>query len=373
MDAVALYDILLVIAVVTTVLASTPRSPSVPAAFRPVIGGMALLGTAALLGAAFGREPSASVVSSASFAFTTLGPLVAVALWWPTLPELRSFFGLFLAGAVCSSAYAVVIGPTVAGRRLGLASHPNSLGLACVLGTGVALGFALARRGRPRLGPSACAGILAVGLLASGSRAALLGMAAMVPAVALVSSRRRVALATAAVAVLTVGAVVLGTARAPVHQALGRIGGDRSTSESDAQRLDQLAGSLDRVKDNPLTGVGLQEAQAAHSVYLQAVVAAGPLGLVGLVLAIGGVLVATRRGIASGRTAGTKDGALMAGVTGAYIGYLVAGTFQNSLSDRTLWLFVAGTVALASGLTSAGRVRRSGDTRTVVSTARGEN
>jgi hypothetical protein len=46
---------------------------------------------------------------------------------------------------------------------------------------------------------------------------------------------------------------------------------------------------------------------------------------------------------------------LLAGLTAGYIGYLVAGAFQNSLSDRTVWVFVAGMLALSQLLREQGQ------------------
>ena len=44
------------------------------------------------------------------------------------------------------------------------------------------------------------------------------------------------------------------------------------------------------------------------------------------------------------------DRALLAGLAGGYVGYLVGAAFQNTLAERYVWLFVAGTLALAGGL-----------------------
>ena len=44
------------------------------------------------------------------------------------------------------------------------------------------------------------------------------------------------------------------------------------------------------------------------------------------------------------------DRALLAGLAGGYVGYLVGAAFQNTLAERYVWLFVAGTLALAGSM-----------------------
>jgi hypothetical protein len=79
-------------------------------------------------------------------------------------------------------------------------------------------------------------------------------------------------------------------------------------------------------------------------------VAAGPLGLIGLLVASASVLVAARASLAVEQEAESGDRALLVGLAGGYVGYLVAAAFQNSLSARYVWLYVAATLALARDL-----------------------
>jgi hypothetical protein len=349
---VPVSDFFVALAIIGMVLAPSCRRRQFPV---HITTGLGLLAAGSLLGAAFARQPAASAASTAAFLFTAGGPPLAMGMWRPTRQELRRFFLLLLAGAVGNALYALAVSPTVAGRRLGLSSHPNSLGLVCLLGIAIAAGVTLSGRRAARLVGPVSAAILGAGLVVSGSRAALLGVAAALLAVIWFSSRWTMALAPvgARLAALVGVAVLVGIATAPVHHGLVRLAGDPSTAESDAERIEQLVGSLHRVESAPLTGVGLHEAQAAHDIYLQAFVAAGPLGLLGLALVIRGILDAARQGMAH---AGLRpqDATLLAGLTAGYIGYLVAGAFQNSLSDRTVWVFVAGMLVLSRALIEHG-------------------
>lgn len=353
-----LCDVLLAVALVATAASPTLRRPLRDALDkRGVLAGLALITGGALLGTAFAADYGLSLLGTVGFFFATAGPVMALVLWAPSRNHLRWFCVLWLAGAVVSSLWAVLGGPTMVGRRLGLASHPNSLGLISALGTGVAFAFVLAGPRLLRWLAGVSCLVLVGGMWASGSRAALLAVVSAVPAVAVLSKRPRVAMFSGAAAAVVGAAVFVGVVHAPALGDVGRLLGDRSTVESDAGRLGQLGHSLDRIMDHPLTGDGFEFAPEVHSIYLQVVVAAGPLGLIGLAVATGSLLSAARRGIGDRHGPVTGDRVLLAGLAGGYIGYMVGAAFQNSLSERYLWLYVAGTLALAADL----RAERQGD------------
>ena len=346
-----LCDLMLAVAVAAT--AFSPRFSLRHLRTRDksgVLAGLALITLGGLIGSAFAADPAVSLLGTVGFFLTTAGVVGALLLWAPSRTHVRWFCGLWLAGAVVSALWAMLGGPTVAGRRLGLASHPNSLGLVCALGIGVAAAFVLAGPRMLRCLAGASCLVLVGGMLASGSRAALLGVVSAVLAVAVLSSRRQVVVCSAAAAAVVGGVVLLGVVQTAGLDDVGRLAGDRSTVESDAQRLGQLGHSLERIKDRPLTGDGFQSARETHSIYLQVLVAAGPLGLIGLVGASGSLLVAARREITAEGAAVTGDHALLAGLAGGYVGYLIGAAFQNTLSERYVWLYVAGALALAGGL-----------------------
>lgn len=353
-----LCDLLLAVAILGTVASRAfGRRRLDVSGYGGVLAGLALITCGGLLAAGLTPATGASLLGTFTFVFTTAGLVAALALWAPSRSQVRWFCALWLAGAVASSLWALLGTAAVAGRRFGLASHPNSLGLVCVLGTGLALGFALSARGKglPRYFAGASWLTLMGALFSSGSRAALLGVVSALPGLAVFSSRRGLVLLTTITTTAAVGAAVLvGVLHTPSQGHLGRFLGDPSTAESDALRVGQLARSLDRVAEHPVTGAGFEYAGEAHSIYLQVLVAAGPLGVIGLVVASWSVLVAARRGMGSQCETMSGDRGLLAGLAGGYVGYLVAAVFQNSLSARYVWLYVAVTLALARELHYSG-------------------
>ena len=184
-------------------------------------------------------------------------------------------------------------------------------------------------------------------LMASGSRAALVGLLVAGVTVLVLSGRVRLAIRAAMVA-STVGVLVLTSALHLSGTGLDRLFGNASASRSDAERVGKLVNSYDRFAAHPLTGEGFEFAQEAHNVYLQVLVAAGPLGLVGLVVVVSFTLSGILRSRRRPGTRATGDRALLAGLGAGYVGYLAAGAFQNILWDRYLWLYVAAAVTLAA-------------------------
>jgi O-antigen ligase len=140
-----------------------------------------------------------------------------------------------------------------------------------------------------------------------------------------------VALAAVAVLLATTDATPLGR-----HNAIQRSIGDATSAASDRERLPQIESSLRTIAGQPLTGAGFEDVLDAHNVYVQLWAGAGVLGLFGFLLAAGTVL---RAGCRPRR--GTPPHLLSSAFVAGYAGYLVAGTVQNFLWERYLWLHVA--------------------------------
>lgn len=355
-SALALSDVAVIIAVGLTlaslVARRRPDATAIPAGPLAGLGAIALGGVVATIHAS---DPSTGLAGVTTFVLGSAGPVVAMALWSPTRPQLRWFTSLWLAGAVTSALWAILVGPAVFGRRAGLTTHPNHLGIVCVLATGLALGMLVTRARQARAPALVALPPLLAALVLSGSRAAVVGVVAVVVAMAWLCRRFRLALRALAV-VVAFGVIVLGgLVEVPEQSGLGRLAGGRSSSESDTARAENLARSLERLERHPFTGEGFEFAEEAHNIYLQVAVAAGPLGVIGLVLVAGGVLRAIRLGAWSLRRPVRGDRALLAGLGAGYTGYLVAGTFQNLLRDRYLWLYVAAALSLSSRLVDDAR------------------
>ena len=350
----ALSDGFLLAAVAAMLLALVVRERSSPAGFdKGVLAGLAMIAAGGLVGTLFAVRPETSLVEMAKFVISAGGSVLAFRLWSPGAPLVRWFCSLWLTGAVVSALWALTFSTTIVGRPSGLSTHPNHLGIVCLLATAVALGLALGGRPAARRLSMVALPPLVLALVASGSRAALLGFFVMVPAVAVLAYRVQLALRAAAAAAVVAVAVLAGIVHIPADTGLGRLFGDRSTPGSDQSRLEHFGRSIDRFERHPLTGEGFEFAQEAHNIYLQVLVAAGPLGLIGFAVVAGSVLRAGSSGARSSRQLVTGDHALLAGLVGGYVGYLVAGLFQNILWDRYLWLYVAAILSLAASLRAA--------------------
>lgn len=346
---VALSDVFLLLAVAGMLPSiALGRRTSLGAADNGVIVGLALIAAGGLIGAAVAVHPIASLTETAKFVVAAGGSVVAMRMWGPNSWTIRRFCSLWLLGAVISAAWALTFSAKVVGRPLGLSTHPNHLAIVCLLATAMALGFALG--GSPlarRL--SLCAFVpLVLALVASGSRAALLGFFVMVPTVAVLAYRVQLAVRAVAVAAVLGVAVMAGVVHVPADTGLGRLFGGASSLGSDASRVEHLGRSIARFERHPLTGEGFEFAQEAHNIYVQILVAAGPVGLIGLVLAVGTILKVSWHGARARPGRALGDHALLAGLGGGYAGYLVAGLFQNILWDRYLWLYVAALLSLAA-------------------------
>jgi hypothetical protein len=241
--------------------------------------------------------------------------------------------------------------PALGGRAPGLTLHPNFLAMTCVL----ALPFVLWELRSPRLRSRVFALLLllalVVGLYASGSRAG----AGAGPAAALLSfvvmPRYRDILPT--VALLTGGAAAVVFALNPsigasLLHAVRLSGGDNSVSGSDSQRaIVHHQGYLDFLH-SPIDGVGMQVAEEAHNVYLQALAAGGILLFVGYVIfLLSGILTSLNR---------MKIEPLAYPL---FVSAVAGGVFvfvQAALTDRLAYVPLGLIAAMpAAGLDAAGR------------------
>lgn len=351
-SSMALSDVFLAFAV-AAMLASMAlrRRWSLAATDDAVLVGLGTIVAGGLIGTAFAIHADASLLEIAKFLLASAGSILAARMWAPGAARIRWFCTLWLAGAVASALWALTLSERIVGRPLGLTTHPNHLGLACLLAAAMALGFALGDRPRARRVALLSLVPLVGALVASGSRAALLGFFVMVPTVAALTHRIQLAMRAVAVAAVFAVAALAGVVDVPADTGLARFFGE-AASESNALRIEHLSTSIDRFERHPLTGEGFEFAQEAHNIYLQVLAAGGPLGLIGLVLVAGSILGSVRGG-AGGSRSGARavgDRALLAGMVGGYAGYLVVGLFQNILWDRYLWLYVAGALSLAASL-----------------------
>lgn len=292
--------------------------------------------------------------------------------------ELRYLSTMFAGGATLSAVNALVTDAPQLGqggfRAVGLALHPNHLGLTTMLGVAAWLAtWPMARTWRGRLVALVGTGICVSALIASGSRAALVG-AIVIALLTLVALRRiRIVVFSLLAAVFVSAAAWAGIVTVGEDSAIARLLGGGSAELADIGREERYASALDRIGTAPILGHGFEGILYGHSLYLQMWVGAGVLGLVGAALLI---VASTGAYIEATRARRTTTALLWSG----YLGYVAAAAFSNQMWDRYLWMYLAlclvstaGDGALALTETRQSKVERRGGSRPeVLASGRGE-
>jgi hypothetical protein len=349
-EGAALTDGLLVLAAVMFLaeVVTGRRQLRLAREVRTVVLGLGAIALGGVLGTiAASADGSTSLVYVARFGIAAAGTVVLVTLWNPTVVQARLALAAWVAGSALNAIAGAFVTFTITGRALGWSTHPNHLGLACMLGSAVALAELLSVRRRSLLPVwLVLLGANIYGVIASGSRAALLGGGVALcfvtwrlaaPAVAIVASSA----VAAAIALVATGVVDPGS-----ESSVGRLVGTQSSRESDSDRLVVLRETFERGADSPIFGTGFDLALQGHNIYLQLWSSAGLLGIAGLVAVVAG-LGRVLLGAARAEHGDPAARILAVGVLGGGIGYLVASIFQNILWDRYLWVY------LGLGLSSA--------------------
>jgi hypothetical protein len=326
-----LGDILLALSMLVFIVHDGPRAvaKSILLLPRTVAIGGALALAGGFIGGTVGTPGPTGYVSLVRAAIAVALPLVTLAA--ARLSE-ESRRDVALAYA-CGAGLSVIVGlpRAIDGLRMtGLATHPNHLALTSVLGVALAAGV-LATQWSP-LAATALV-VNTVGVLASGSRSGLLGLAVL--GVWLLPRRESRSERGAFGMTLTVAVLAAG-ATAVLHRPVTtRIFGDPA---SDAARRFHLEVAVDRIRRAPLTGEGFRFLEEAHSVPIQLWAAGGLLTIVG-----GGILLAAPIVYRWSDRREPLTHWLIAGWTA----FLVSAVVQNIVVNRYLW-FVAGLL-LAPG------------------------
>lgn len=300
------------------------------------------------LGEVIASPGAASPHSVARVLFGVAIPLTALTVVPWGIQAIVGAVVAFAAGAVA----AVAAGPFRAsadGRWMGLTTHPNHLGLVCLLG--VAAGIAVTGFPRwKRLGWAFVAANL-VGLIQSGSRSALLGLMVLVLSgtwITWLTSGSRTHSLTNSRSVgwrhVRNSALLVLAGTAIWHGAgWARLGGDGA---SDSARWFRLQLSIERIQRHPLTGEGLAFIEEAHSVPLQLAAAGGILALVGGLLTLSVPLLTARR---------TLGNHLVRWLCSGWLAYLAAATVQNIVVHCYLWTYAGVVIAAAHCVGDTGR------------------
>jgi hypothetical protein len=268
----------------------------------------------------------------------------------------------WLLGSALASAAALLdasgltsIGPTLTGvvwdgRYAGLTVHPNHLGLVAVMAFPVAVWWLNSRPGRSAqvLG-AGLAGLLILGVLASGSRAAMISLVVVGALSLLAQARNRNDRAISPLVLLCGCGLVVGAVYLMMPTTAGngfaRLLGQSDLAVDNQDRLGAMTASLFGYYGSPLIGTGFSSVKAANNLVLQTLQAGGMLTALGLAVFLSGAIA---RGL---RTSLVSDG-LGTALSLSLLAWLVDGMFQNIIYDRFLFLPVALVLALRSAGTS---------------------
>jgi O-antigen ligase len=223
--------------------------------------------------------------------------------------EHRRIAPLLWVGAAASAAWAAITPRSFVSRALGLTTHPNHFGLACVLAVGLGLGLAMSSTGWHRASAVAGVVLLIAGVALSGSRAAVLGLVVVIRLTAVLARSLRILVVSGVTALLAAMAVIAGLVHIPESNALSRLAGGGGSAASDLGRELATAEAFASINRHPFTGEGFEFAQAAHNIYLQVLVVGGPLALVSFLCVSGLIARAGQRAIKADRSG--RDGPLL--------------------------------------------------------------
>ena len=197
------------------------------------------------------------------------------------------------------------------------------------------------------------AGTSIVGMVASSSRGALLGGAAVLAFMVAWSRYKTRAL----VAGLVLGAIFFFTVPPEQKQRLSESGTDKTS----LQRITYWTHGIEMANEYPLLGVGYGnwlpyyqdhyggDVKVCHNIFIQAASELGYTGLLAFLLRIGCTFVLNARSRAVAKRAGPSGRLtyyLALGFDGALIGYMVSGFFVTVLYYPYFWINLSMTVAL---------------------------
>lgn len=264
--------------------------------------------------------------------------------------DLRGILGLWILSAAINGLLASAdafglspLGRDIAGgyavRAAGLTLHPNHLAAVCSMALPVAFAQASTARGAAAtvlyLGATAA---VSLGVLVSGSRAALVASGIALISLVLFLPYRRLRV-TAALFALAAVLVLIPAAASTSALLIGinRLTDPGTTAASDSAREQSFAEAIADFAASPLLGTGFVSVRAAHDIYLQLLQAGGLLALLGFAVFALGTL---RLGIvlASAPNFSPQMKSLALAATLAVVVWLLTGMVQNQIYDRYLYV-----------------------------------
>lgn len=358
---VAASDVTLVLAALACLVGGPMGRRPTDVVPRALVVGIGLVGLGGAFALLFADAPLDSGVLLGRL-LVAAGISLFVVLWWdPPAQTVRWLLGAFVAGATLSAGLGaasatVLLDVTdswrdVIDRSTGLTGNANHLGAVSAIGICLALGLAATTHARSRAVVwLATAAVMGAGLMWSGSRSGLVGVAfgAAVIAWRLWTERRRApVLLVVGTFTLVLLLAVAGVVRIPtVDRLLLRTDTVASTYsvESAEVRLELAQERLDGAgSQSLLVGAGMENRSTTggHSGHLEIWVGLGLLGFAGWVVVCVSTLVpvgaVARR---PGRRLGPRDAALLI-VGSGFVAHLGTTIFLEHIWDRYIWLLVA--------------------------------
>lgn len=305
-----------------------------------------------LLATTFSVNPTESVLNIMRLTFAAMGLQVLIVLWEPDDRWVKRAMWAFVISASFVALTGLGGARDFAGRSYGMTPGPNHLALTTVIATGFALALWTLAGVRVRIALSIAMLVLAGAVLESGSRAGLLGLAAVtVLFVGGYNVRGGIWLSAGGGVAAVLVAILLAAGAVEVDEstAVGRFlsGNDLAAASTNEHRL-QLELTLDDVNSSPVVGQGFDDSiYVAHNVYLQLWRGAGLIGLAGFLLVAALAATFYLRVQRVLQTSSRSARSILAfGLASAFLAYLVFALFQNMLWDRYIWLGPALMTAL---------------------------
>ncbi len=304
---IPLADGLLIVALASLVVPNILKRGFEVTTGAPLVIFVATVGIAAVLGELFFPSGGSSLIEAGQLFLATAGISALAYRFAQRTGNLDQLILWFVLGCAFSAGLAILeqagissLSQQLTGnssflftrRSSGLTTHPNQLGLASAMALPLAFYIRERYRGWQRVAGGASIVALSVGVLASGSRAAILAVALTFGLATIKSIRSNDRSydagwtgVTICVGALVIFAVIVWIPSIPdlLFRTIGRVVGDNSTEIANADRSERLATALAEIVDSPIFGAGFVDS-AAHSWPVQIFQTTGVIGFIGLVV-----------------------------------------------------------------------------------------
>ena len=284
------------------------------------------------------------------FFIVTVGMLVVVRFWRPSVRDRWAVAAAYGAGALISVVYAISQGTQPGGRAQGLTTHPVFYGTISGIAVLVGIGLAASSRGRRRVFGIVVALGCTYGVLGSGTRGAVLILVVGVAFFLIAMRSARVVAAFVGVALIGLLFTVAAPGLFSGSETIVRLQGGSTATLSNTGRDFLREETYALVRTHGLTGAGFRYLAPPHSFILGILVSAGVIGLIGT-LVIVATLVLRHLSIQN------RDPMAVA-VIAAVLGLFTSSWVVNFGWDRWLWLLIAVFATVTASGTAAAEGER---------------